>query len=280
MLLDISKLLWVLYMQRLFSKVRNKYLIIVFLFLSPTLHAKELVFLLAGQSNMVGQGTTSELAPEYHRDPSNVSFYFNGYKTSLSRFKHFGPEIGFAHEIAKSYPNNKIKLIKFAVGGTSMFAWHPQWNAIKANSTRNGSAGALFKKLIKTAKIPFDENESKFVGILWMQGEQDAKYPVAAKQYASNLNSFVSALRHELKAPEAAFIMGVINPPVELFPATAVVQNAQNLAQYQIRNCHLVKTADLSKRNDHLHYNTQGQLELGKRFAKTYSNRRIALNSF
>jgi len=228
---------------------------------------------------MVGQGTTSELPANYRRNPSNVSFYFNGSKTSLSRFKHFGPEIGFAHEIARRYPHTKIKLIKFAVGGTSMFAWHPQWNAAKANSTRNASAGALFKKLVKTAKIPFDEENSIFAGVLWMQGEQDAKYPVAAKQYARNLNSFVSALRHELKAPSAAFLMGKVNPPLELFPATRAVQNAQKLAQQRIRNCHLIKTADLEKRNDLLHYNTSGQLELGKRFARAFSRSGTKISS-
>ena len=257
----------------------KKCLLIFFIVLSPTLHAKELVFLLAGQSNMVGQGTTSELASHYHRDPSNVSFYFNGYKTSLSRFKHFGPEIGFAHEIARRYPGTKIKLIKFAVGGTSMFAWHPQWNAVKANSTKNASAGELFKKLIKTAKIPFDDKESVFAGFLWMQGEQDAKYPVAAQQYASNLNSFISALRYQLKAPKAAFLMGSVNPPLSLFPAAAVVQKAQKMALHRIRNCHLIKTADLGKRNDLLHYNTMGQLELGKRFAQVYARSGVNLNS-
>jgi len=250
----------------------KRLLLILCFFLSSTLHAKELVFLLAGQSNMVGQGTTSELASQYHHDPKNVSFYFNGYKTSLSRFKHFGPEIGFAHEMARRYPLAKIKLIKFAVGGTSMFAWHPEWNAAKANSTRNASAGALFKKLIKTAKIPFDEENSVFAGVLWMQGEQDAKYPIAAKHYASNLNSFVSALRHELKAPRVAFLMGKVNPPISLFPSIKAVQSAQNLAQRRIRNSYLIKTADLGKRNDLLHYNTKGQLELGKRFARVFAN--------
>lgn len=265
-------------MHKFFLRLSQRFIFILCLVLSSTIQAKELVFLLAGQSNMVGQGTTSELADHYHRDPSNVSFYFNGYKTSLSRFNHFGPEIGFAHEMARRYPGTKIKLIKFAVGGTSMFAWHPQWDAVKANSTRNASAGELFKKLIKTAKIPFDENESVFAGFLWMQGEQDAKYPEAAQQYATNLNSFVSALRYQLNAPKAAFLMGSVNPPLALFPATAIVQNAQNLAQQRIRNCHLIKTADLGKRTDLLHYNTQGQIELGKRFAKTYARNGVQVN--
>ena len=260
--------------------IRTKYCFIVlvsmFVFFSSASKADELVFILAGQSNMVGQGNTQELAANYQRTPKNVDFYFNGYKTELNRFSHFGPEIGFAHELARYVPNKKIKLIKFAVGGTSLFAWDPKWNAAKAHSTGNSSSGALFKKLIKTAKIPFNQNESNLAGILWMQGEADAKYPNAAQTYAVNLNRFVSALRNELNSPQAMFIMGLVNPPIDLFPSAPIVQSAQHLASNRIRNLRLVETEDLSKRNDRLHYNTNGQLELGKRFARAYLKRNIA----
>lgn len=250
---------------------------LTFLVLSSNLQAKELVFILAGQSNMVGQGTASELPPAYRRVPRNVEFYYNGYKTPLNRFKHFGPEIGFAHELSRYFPHDKIKLIKFAVGGTSLFAWDPTWNATKAHSTRNASAGPLFKKLIQTVNIQFDGKNSKLAGILWMQGETDAKYLTAANQYAGNLNRFVNALRSKLYSPNSPFIMGSVNPPLNLFPSTLIVQKAQKLSARRIRNLRLVKTEDLGKRNDHLHYNTAGQLELGKRFARAYLGKQIAL---
>ncbi len=57
----------------------------------------------------------------------------------------------------------------------------PIWNASKAHSTRNASAGPLFKKLIKTVHIQFDSNTDQLAGILWMQGETDAYYATAAK---------------------------------------------------------------------------------------------------
>ncbi len=249
---------------------------LLFFVFSSGLQARELVFILAGQSNMAGQGTARELAPNYRRVPSNVEFYYNGYKTPLNRFRHFGPEIGFAHELSRHFPHDTIKLIKFAVGGTSLFAWDPNWNAAKARSTRNASAGPLFKKLIKTAKVGFNNKDAKLAGILWMQGEADAKYPAAAKQYANNLNRFVNRLRTELKSPNAPFIMGSINPPLKFFPATAIVQQAQRVAARHIRNLRLIRTADLEKRNDHLHYNTRGQLELGKRFARAFLSTRVA----
>jgi len=259
-------------------KSHLKPLIFILLFLASfsSLQAKELVFILAGQSNMAGQGTMAKLPPAYRRVPANVDFYYNGYKTPLNRFKHFGPEIGFAHEISRSFPNTRIKLIKFAVGGTSLFAWDPTWNAAKARTTRNASAGPLFKKLLKTVSIQFDPKKSKLAGILWMQGEADAKYLTAAKQYAGNLNRFVNALRSKLKSPNALFIMGSVNPPINIFPSTPIVQNAQRVSASRIRNLRLIKTDDLGKRNDHVHYNTSGQLELGKRFARAYLGTHIA----
>ncbi len=253
----------------------NLLIAVVLLLLSGNLQARELLFILAGQSNMVGQGTASKLPPAYRRVPGNVKYYYNGYLTPLNRFRHFGPEIGFAHEISKHFPHDTIKLIKFAVGGTSLFAWDPQWNPSKASTTRNASAGPLFKKLLKTVKIQF-KGDTKLAGVLWMQGEADAKYPTAARQYAGNLNRFVTALRHELHTPNALFIMGSVNPPARLFPATEIVQQAQKSAITRIRNIRLVRTDDLDKRNDHLHYNTEGQLELGKRFARAYLKTRLA----
>ncbi len=251
--------------------IKRPLALIVLLFLATfNAQAKDLIFILAGQSNMAGQGDASKLAPAYRRAPNNVEFFYNGYKAPLNRFKHFGPEIGFAHEISRHFPHDKIKLIKFAVGGTSMFAWDPIWNANKANSTRNASAGPLFNKLIKTVNIQFDSKSDNLAGIIWMQGETDAKYTSAAKQYAGNLNRFVSALRSKLYSPNAMFIMGSINPPLEMFPSTAIVQHAQKLSARRIRNLRLVKTDDLAKRNDGLHYNTEGQLELGKRFARAF----------
>lgn len=225
--------------------VKSSLVAVILTFMTVHVSAQELVFILAGQSNMAGQGNSVELPASYQRVPSNIEFYYNGYKAPLNRFSHFGPEIGFAHEISRHFPRTKIKLIKFAVGGTSLYAWDPQWTASKARLTRNASAGPLFKKLIKTIKIQFNEKESKLAGVLWMQGEADAKYPNAAKQYANNLNRFVNALRLELKSPNSPFIMGSINPPIRLFPATAVVQQAQKTAASRIRNLRLINTADL-----------------------------------
>jgi len=230
----------------------------------------ELVFILAGQSNMAGYGTTAKLSASYKRTPSNVKFYFNGYPAKMSRFARFGPEVSFAHAISRRFPHKKIKLIKFAVGGTSLFAWDPRWRLGKARMTRNASAGPLFKKLLQTIRTHIKDKNAQLAGVLWMQGETDARYPGAANTYSQNLAQFVSALRRELKSPNLAFFMGEIDPPLKFFPYREIVRKAQRKSSAHIRNSRLISTKGLAKRNDHLHYNTEGQLALGMRFAQAY----------
>ena len=221
---------------------------------------QELIFILAGQSNMAGHAQRSKLPAVYRRNPRNVSFYYNVYKTPLNHFAHFGPEIGFAHAISKRFPRHHIKLIKFAVGGTSMLAWSPNWSAHRANLTRNASAGPLFRKLLQTADASYNSKTSHINGVLWMQGETDAKYPAVARQYIHNLRSFVIALRRQLDNRPTQFIVAGVNPPVKQFPAAVVVYHAQKQVVAGMQNMKFVQTNDLSKRNDNLHYDAVGQL--------------------
>ncbi len=230
----------------------------------------ELVFILAGQSNMTGYGTTAKLPAAYRRTPANVQFYFNGYPAKMSRFAHFGPEVGFAHVISRRFPNKTIKLIKFAVGGTSLFAWDPHWQLSKAQMTGNASAGPLFEKLIKTIKRHSRLKGIKYTGILWMQGEADSRYSTAARTYSRNLSEFIRALRKELHAPSLAFFIGEVDPPIKAFPYRDIVRKAQRNSTARIRNSRLISTQGLEKKQDNLHYNTAGQLALGIRFAKAF----------
>lgn len=230
----------------------------------------ELIFILAGQSNMAGYGDTAKLPAAFRRTPHNVKFYFNGYPAKMSRFARFGPEVSFAHILGRHFPNKTIKLIKFAVGGTSLFAWDPYWQLAEARLTRNASAGPLFKKLIQTITKHTRNRHDQLAGILWMQGETDARYPRAAHSYSRNLSLFVKELRTALDKPHLAFFMGQVDPPVKIFPYRDLVRKQQAESTRTIRNSRLILTDGLKKRNDDLHYNTAGQIALGERFAKAY----------
>ena len=71
-------------------------------------------------------------------------------------------------------------------------------------------------------------------------------------------------------AEDLPFVLGLVNPPPERYPAYDAVRDAQRRAAREFVNVHLVETDDLSKRSDNLHYDTAGNLELGRRFAAMY----------
>ena len=112
-----------------------------------------------------------------------------------------------------------------------------------------------------------------------MQGERDANYPEIADDYETNLGTLIQAFRRDLAAPEVPFFLGQINPPSTGWPASARVRAAQEASAEDIPRTVLIRTDDLSKREDEpVHYDGPGLLRLGSRFAdavvRHYSERR------
>ena len=60
----------------------------------------------------------------------------------------FGPEIGFAHELAKAWPGNLIGIVKRAVCGTGIMAWAPAWNQQDVDLTSDAHKGPLYQELL------------------------------------------------------------------------------------------------------------------------------------
>jgi hypothetical protein len=103
-----------------------------------------------------------------------------------------------------------------------------------------------------------------------MQGERDARYPEAGRAYEQNLEALIHSLRRDLDAPGLPFLLGRINPPPSHYPAVEEVQRAQAAVAQRLDGVALVSTEGLAKHRDELHYNTAGQIELGRRFAEAF----------
>jgi hypothetical protein len=226
------------------------------------------VFILAGQSNMAGRGVTSDLPEDLRHAPPRVRFILSGEERDFGDQQTFGPEVGFAHSLAEAWPEREIVLIKHAVGATSLLAWAPTWDSAQAERTRNASVGPLYNTLltqVRGAGLPVD---SEILGILWMQGERDANYPEVADSYEANLGTLIQAFRQDLAASAVPFFLGQINPPSTGWTASARVRAAQEAAAEKIPGTVLIRTDDLSKREDEpIHYDGPGLLRLGSRFA-------------
>ena len=108
----------------------------------------------------------------------------------------------------------------------------------------------------------------EIVGMLWMQGESDAK-PQFASAYGENLKNFIETVRKDFENPDLFFVAGRINPTKQNYDQKLVriVRTAQEscpLEGYAWVDCD-----DLTKVGDNVHYDTEGLVELGYRMADT-----------
>lgn len=242
---------------------------LTFALLAQQLWAQEtrpLVLILAGQSNMAAPGRTDDLAAAEKIGPSNVRYFLGPDQIQPSQSPRFGPELALGQTLGAAMPARTIVLIKHAVPGTSLLAWAPDWDSTRANVTGNANAGPLYRQLleiIRGAQLP---PGSELGAVLWMQGERDARFDEAARLYFENLSAMIAALRRDLQEPNLPFILGLVNPPSDQYPAVERVRAAQRRAAKEIPNVYLVETDGLSKRDDRLHYDAKGTLELGRRF--------------
>ena len=218
------------------------------------------VVILAGQSNMAGHGELDEL--DDAALPSDARLFdLNPMENS------FGPEVGFARKWMRRRPADELWLVKYAVGGSSMLAWQPDWTAENAALTHDEAKGPLYARLMKHTRQALGDADCRIAGCLWMQGESDARYAHAANAYHANLRHFMSRLRGDLGFPRLPFVLGLVNPPSDPWRHVAAVRQSQRQIAREDNFAALVGTDGLRKYADNLHYDTAGQLELGRRFA-------------
>lgn len=228
--------------------------------------AEPVVFVLAGQSNMVGHGRTADLSAEQSTLPPNIRFFLGAREALPAAGARFGPELTFARRLAEYSPDRDYVLVKYAIGGTSLLDWAPEWDATRAKLTGNPERGPLYQQLIGIIEELSLKN-AEFGGVLWMQGERDARIEAAGKDYYRNLENLIVALRRDLGREDLPFVLGMVNPPPERYPAREVVRDAQRQIAADMPGVYLVETDDLTKWDDRLHYDTAGLLELGGRYA-------------
>jgi hypothetical protein len=227
------------------------------------------VFLLAGQSNMAGEGTVADLAAEYASQP-DVKFWNNNQWVALqggfgdgTSGKLFGPEIGFGHRLHELFPDDDIYLVKYGLTSTNLAVqWKPDGTGPCYNTFKT-TANAAIANLTAAGKSPV------VAGMIWMQGENDALDSTYAPAYASNLTNFITTVRHDFATPNMRFVAGRILACYGTTTNSDLVRNALMTVPGLVGNGSWVNTDDLPLAFTG-HYGTQGQLELGTRFANEF----------
>jgi hypothetical protein len=265
----------------------------------PTAAATK-VFLLGGQSNMAGLGGFPNDTPQpgygadkplpapYDAVQTDVNFWnysgtlltnpWNsnginnpGVGTTWVSLQNgfgwepveFGPEVSFGYRLHQLLPNDDIYLVKLGVNGSDLhWSWNPDGTGENYNLFKS-RVNAAIQNLTDSGKSP------EIAGMIWMQGDTDAQNSATANAYEANLRNLITHVRNDFDSPDMRFVMGRITTFYDTKPTpggNATVRAAQVSVGSTFLNTACFNTDDLQWAYD-AHYGTQGQIDLGIRFA-------------
>jgi Carbohydrate esterase, sialic acid-specific acetylesterase len=247
------------------------------------------LFVLAGQSNMVGYGSNvAELPSDLAGRQQNVLWYnardrwvtlaapteplpFSNAKfpdsPAIAAGIGFGPEIFLGTRLQKAL-DRPVALVKYASNGANLTQdWQP--------------TGLFYQPLIRRvnhsiAGLSARGYDVKVSGFFWLQGESDTRDLTWAQNYQTNLEDFIGRVRSDLNQPSLPFILGLIPLASDqltargYFPYADIVRSAQFAVSQTLPNVVAIETLDLPRSSDNLHLNSQGLIALGDRMADAW----------
>ncbi|WP_437916569.1 sialate O-acetylesterase [Sorangium sp. So ce302] len=222
---------------------------------APAIAQPVKVFVLAGQSNMVGYGVGRQLPVELQSQPDVWYDHYNPdareggpYAAATSadwgplepkgEARRYGPEITFGRAIAAAYPEHRIAIVKMAQGGTNLvdhwgrgLAPDPEvlyksqlYHALLGkldSATYEGDRALRYPEEVTRldgalARIESEGHPYEIAALVWMQGENEAGWS-AAFSYGDTLRGFIAAIRADLGVPGLPVVLGRVSD--NLYPA-------------------------------------------------------------
>jgi hypothetical protein len=223
------------------------------------------VFILAGQSNMAGRGKVE--AQDTIASPRIFSINDNGKIVLAKEPLHFyepkmkgvGCGLAFAKELLLNIPSDvSILLIPTAVGGSSINQW--------LNDATHRGVPLLSNFKEKTA-LGMKYGEVK--AILWHQGESDAK-PSEIANRQGKMETLFTEFRNTVGNPNLPILIGELGSFLKDSVNRVKMNEQIRLYSASDPNTTIVGTSDFNHIGDRLHFNSAGQREMGKRFAREY----------
>lgn len=254
----------------------------------PARAAHREVFLLGGQSNMVGMGNPNlPVAQPFSAPLPDVRLYFGSSSATAPPLAYqwidlapgsgnqFGPELSFGHTLNPADPIANCALIKHARGGSNVSA---DWNPTVQNNVY-----ADFRTTVDAAlqKLTDMGDTYDIVGMLWTQGIRDGKDGRSSTEYQTDLERLIADVRLNYRTDLPVFISRLsinmtgagLPPPTggrggELGGLANIRLGQENVVANDPL-AFLIDTDDFGV-GDQSHFNTSGQIDLGKAFAASY----------
>ena len=234
------------------------------------------LFILAGQSNMVGWSPI----PEGEPTDSRIYLFGKDYRwriathpiedasnqvdmVSENLLAGFGPAMEFAFASLEEHPDIVIGLIPCAKNSSGIIQWQ-----------KDLSDQSLYGSCLK--RIRAASPMGKVAGILFFQGETDAQDPNLNPQpepypfdWATLFTAFITDLRNDLHEPELPVVYAQLgaDPLSQAFPYWKLLQEQQSSIDLPMMA--MITTDDLPLR-DGLHFTADSYRTIGRRFADAY----------
>ena len=187
----------------------------------------------------------------------------------------FGPELSFGASIAEATgSNNQIAIIKVSRGGTN---FRNDWLVNpNVNTVDDEPEGFLYRALIEHVAAGLAELEANgstaiVRGVVWHQGESDSS-DTNVGLYAGRFSDFVVGVREEFGA-DIPFVLGELSrdrpkngPFNDNLPS--VVSSQPGLSFISSEG--LTTPGSTNPNDDTTHFDANGQLELGQRYAAAF----------
>lgn len=222
-----------------------------------------------------GRGIWATLRPGH-----GVGFSSDGSANTYS--DRFGVELTFAQHLRRSRPGARIALIKYSRGGTSIDtaaageygSWEPDYKDFQGINQYDHFL-ATVRYAMAVEDINGDGTPDQLVpkGIVWMQGESDAAVTEnVARRYQQNLTRLIDLIRSTLRVDDLPIVIGRISDSGrdsdgKMWDHAELVRAAQASFVEHDGAAALVTTTDNYEYSDPWHYDSEGYIDLGRRFA-------------
>ena len=220
------------------------------------------IYLMAGQSNMEGAGTVGPLdtisnprlltmnrAGEWILAKEPIHFHTNS---------NMGLDCGhtFGNTLLQFVPDSvTVVIIPTALGGSSIDHW------LLDNEYRNMHLWSNMKSKIRAV-----EKYGTFKGMIWHQGETDAKKD-RIPLYENKLNEFIERVRTEVGNPTMPVVVGELGKFDTHRPLWLEFNSLLKTMSKKSDKMSVILTSDLDDTGDEVHFNSGGQRMMGKRYA-------------
>jgi carbohydrate esterase-like sialic acid-specific acetylesterase len=215
------------------------------------------VFVLAGQSNMLGRGfPLSAGAPS---DSHVLVWRKKAWKVAVDplgdpkvQANGVGPGMTFGLGALQQLQPETVGIVMCAVSGTTISKWQPS-RSVYTNCINQ----------VKTAGGHVD-------GILFLQGESDATNQSDASNWGKRFTNVLTGFRTDL-GTDVPFVIGQIGKiSASGFSYQKTVRSQQAAAATAHPGLAMIKTKDLPTGSDGLHFTVDSYKTIGERFATAW----------